>query len=203
MSKQVYISADYSIDSGDRDVVNILNQWGSDCRHKVDFIDMAKVVSGSVSEGMDCRPCDLKEEFNRQIKASSTVIFVVGDKTAYRMAGSGCSRATNNYIYCNCTPYKKNTNGTKPCKVLYKSIAREDGDVGSINSYSYLRHEFEEAKKRGKIIVVVYNSLRKEANWLPIYMKEYEIDAQPFWIKNDFNEKVGNYDYIKEALGYD
>lgn len=177
MSKEVYISADYSIDSEDRDVVNILNQWGPNYGRKV--------VSGSVSEDTDCRPCDLKEEFNRQINAFSTVIFVVGDKTSYCIAGSGCSRAINNYIYCNCTPYKKNTNGTKPCKVLYTSIARENGDVGNINSYSYLRHEFEEAK------------------WRPIYMKEYEIDAQPFWVKNDFNQKVGNYDYIKEAFGYD
>ena len=42
MSKQVYISADYSADSGDRDVVEVLNTWGTDNYHKVDFIDMAK-----------------------------------------------------------------------------------------------------------------------------------------------------------------
>lgn len=48
MSKQVYISADYSEDDGDRDVVNTLNQWGRDNLHKVDFIDMSKVASGSV-----------------------------------------------------------------------------------------------------------------------------------------------------------
>ena len=40
MSKQVYISADYSEGSGDRDVVAELNKWGSDSLHKVDFIDM-------------------------------------------------------------------------------------------------------------------------------------------------------------------
>lgn len=34
MSKQVYISADYSIDSGDRDVVAELNKWGSVSLHK-------------------------------------------------------------------------------------------------------------------------------------------------------------------------
>ena len=28
MSKRVYISADYSEDSGDRDVVDLLNNWG-------------------------------------------------------------------------------------------------------------------------------------------------------------------------------
>lgn len=52
--------------------------------HKVDFIDMAKVVSGSISNDADCRPCDLKKEFNNQINASSAVIIVIGDKTKYR-----------------------------------------------------------------------------------------------------------------------
>lgn len=52
MSKQVYISADYSEGSGDRDVVAELNKWGSDSLHKVDFIDMAKVASGSVSKSL-------------------------------------------------------------------------------------------------------------------------------------------------------
>lgn len=202
MSKQVYISADYSTDSGDRDVVDILNKWGADDLHKVDFIDMSKVVSGSISNDPDCRPCDLKQEFNRQINASSAVIFVVGDKTASRTAGSSCSRATNDQIYCSCTPYKQNANGSKTCKVSKTSTPGANDDVGSINAYSYLKHEFEEAKKRKKPIIVVYNSLRKESNWLPSYMADYESDAQPFWTKNYLEEKVGNYAYIKEVLGY-
>ena len=73
MSKQVYISADYAEYDGDRDVVEELNKWGSDNFHKVDFIDMSKVASGSVSKNPDCRICDLKQEFNRQINASSAV----------------------------------------------------------------------------------------------------------------------------------
>lgn len=44
--------------------------------------------------------------------------------------------------------------------------------------------------------------LRKETSWLPSYMKDYESDAQPFWIKNYLGEKVGNYTYIKRVLGY-
>lgn len=88
MSKQVYISADYDLSNGDRDVVNELNKWGSDDLHKVDFIDMSKVASGSVSNDDDCRICDLKAEFNRQINASSAVIFVVGDMTGARTAGN-------------------------------------------------------------------------------------------------------------------
>jgi len=202
MSKRVYISADYSEDNGDRNVVDTLNRWGTDDLHKVDFVDMAKVVSGSISNDPDCRICDLKQEFNKQINASSAVIFVVGDKTASRKAGNSCSRATNDQINCSCTPYKQNTKGSKPCKVSQTSSTGADDDVGSINAYSYLRHEFEQAKKRKKPIIVVYNSLRKESNWLPSYMNDYESDAQPFWTKNDRGEKVGDYAYIKQVLGY-
>ena len=202
MAKRVYISADYSFDSGDRNVVAVLNQWGTDNLHKVDFIDMAKVVSGSISNDPDCRPCELKQEFNQQINASSAVIFVVGDMTAYRKAGSSCSRATEERLNCSCTPYKHNANGSQMCKVFQTFSREEDSDVGNINSFSYLRHEFEQAKKRKKPIIVVYNSLRKETSWLPSYMKDYESDAQPFWIKNYLGEKVGNYTYIKRVLGY-
>lgn len=201
MSKRVYISADYSTDSGDRDVVETLNKWGQDNLHKVDFVDMAAVVSGSISNDSDCRPCDLKGEFNKQINASSAVIFVVGDKTALRTAGSSCSRATKSWAECSCTPYKHNTNGLKTCKAFNTS---DPGDnVGNINAYSYLRHEFEQAKKRKKPIIVIYNSLRKESSWLPSYMNEYKSNAQPFWVKNDYNEKVGDYTYIKQVLGYE
>ena len=203
MSKRVYISADYSEGSGDRNVVALLNQWGTDSRHKTDFIDMAKVVSGSVSDDSDCRPCDLKLEFNKQINASSAVIIVVGDKTASRTAGSNCSRATSVQKNCSCTPYKQNAAGSTICKVVQTTSAGTDADVGNINTYSYLRHEFEQAKKRNKTIIVVYNSLRKESSWLPSYMKDYESDATPFWGKNSYGEKVGNYAHIKKALGYD
>ena len=55
MSKRVYISADYADGDGDRNVVEELNKWGQDKLHKVDFVDMAKVVSGSVSSTPDCR----------------------------------------------------------------------------------------------------------------------------------------------------
>ena len=202
MSKRVYSSADYSAEDGDLNVVKTLTAWGSDSLHKVDFIDMSQVVSGSVSKDEDCRPCDLKEEFNKQINASSAVIIVIGDKTATRTAGSNCSRAGNEQKNCSCTPYKQNANGSKTCKVYLTSTPSEDGDVGNINSYSYLRHEFEQAKKRNKTIIVVYNSLTKQANWLPSYMKDYESEAQPFWTKNSYGNKVGNYSYIKEALGY-
>lgn len=202
MSKQVYISADYADNSGDRNVVDLLNKWGNDNMHKIDFVDMSKVASGSVSEDSDCRPCDLKNEFNSQINASSAVIFVVGDKTASRTAGSTCLRATKEQAYCVCTPYKQNTNGTKLCKVISTFITGSNDDVGNVNSYSYLRHEFEQAKKRNKTIIIVYNSTRNELNWLPSYMKGYEAYAIPFWTIDAYGRKVGNYSKIKEKLGY-
>ena len=78
-----------------------------------------------------------------------------------------------------------------------------DNNIHIINNYSYLRHEFEQAKFKRKNIIVVYNSLRKEATWLPGDMKEFENSAQPFWIKNILGEVVGNYEFIKKALVYE
>ena len=203
MRKQVYISADYSKIDGDYAVVEVLNQWGQDDYHKVNFIDMSKVSSGSIANDSDCRPCDLKKEFNRQINASSAVIFIVGNKTAQRMAGSNCPRISKEQWECSCTPYKQNTNGARMCKIPQTYPVGENDDVGSVNAYSYLRHEFEQAKKRNKKIIIVYNSLRKELEWLPSYMKGYEGIAVPFWTTNFWGTKVGNYTYIKQALGYE
>ena len=75
-------------------------------------------------------------------------------------------------------------------------------DVNPVNTYSYLRHEFEQAKKRGKNIVVVYNSLYRQLTWLPSYMSSYASIAQPFWVRDGLGRKVGNYALIKGALGY-
>ena len=67
----------------------------------MDFIDMSKVSSGSVSENQDCRICDLKQEFNKQINASSAVIFVVGNKTNWRTAEINVTELIKNKIYVN------------------------------------------------------------------------------------------------------
>ena len=202
MSKQVYISADFDWSNGDQDVVNELNKWGGDSLHKVDFIDMSEVSSGSVANSDDCRICDLKAEFNRQINASSAVIFVVGDMTASRTAGSACERMSKGQWQCTCTPYKQNTNGAKACKVTSVSTTGENDNCGNINNCSYLRHEFEQAKKKKKTIIIVYNSTRKESNWLPTYMNGCENDAKPFWRIDAYGKKVGDYSYIKEVLGF-
>ena len=162
---------------------------------------MSNPSSGSVVNDDDCRMCDLKAEFNSQINASSAVIFVVGDKTASRTAGSGCERNNKEWWQCTCTPYKQNKNGVKNCKVYSTSTPAADGDVGNINSFSYLRHEFEQAKKKGKPIIIVYNSTRHESSWLPSYMNGYEDDAHPFW-KYENGKKVGDYEYIKGVLGF-
>ena len=202
MSKRVYISADYDKSGGDQEVVNELNKWGQDNYHKVDFVDMAKVASGTVANGQDCRICDLKEEFNQQINASSAVIFVVGNMTKYRTAGDSCERANRNEWSYYCTPYKGNSNGKKPCNRSATFTNAFTGDVDCINSYSYLKHEFMQAVKRNKDIIILYNSTRKESTWLPSYMSEYESKAEPFWI-NYSGAKVGNYTLIKKFLGFE
>ena len=200
MSKQVYISADYATD-GDKEVVEELVGWGKDNKHKVDFIDMSNPSSGSVANSDDCRICDLKAEFNTQINASSAVIFIVGDKTASRTAGSACERNSKEWYECYCTPYKQNTKGQKICKHTSTTSAT-NVNIGTINTYSYIRHEFEQAKKKGKPIIIVYNSTRYETAWLPSYMKGYEDYAHPFWKYNENYDKVGDYEYIKEVLGF-
>lgn len=73
--------------TGDRDVIEELHKWGKDSFHIVKYVDTAEVVSGSILADSDCRPCDLKKEFNAQINVSSAVIFIIGDKTASRTAG--------------------------------------------------------------------------------------------------------------------
>lgn len=201
MSIRIYISSDYDEGNGDRAVVEEFYRWNDSKRHSLDFQDLAKVVSGSVSNQPNCRICDLKKEFNSQINCCSAVIFVVGDKTKYRKAGSYCDRCNKEQLQCECTPYKENPNGTKPCKVKSTSTPRPGEDVGSINRYSYLEHEFRQAERKNKKIVIVYNSLNKYPSWLPSYMSDYEDVAIPFWIKDANDNKIGDYDSIKSALG--
>lgn len=202
MKKYVYISADYAPNNGDQEVVNELVSWGKDDKHKTDFINTAEVASGSVSDDPDCRACDIKKEFNKQINISSSVIIIIGDKTKDRTAGNGCERMQKSQYLCSCTPYKQNTNGSKICKISSTKPADPNGDVGCINSYSYLEHEFREAEKRNKNIIVIYNSLYHEPAWLPSYMSEYEDEAEPFWVKNSWGYRVGNYEFIKKSLGF-
>lgn len=83
MSKQVYISADYSENDGDREVVKELNKWGQDNLHKVDFIDMSQVASGSVSKDSDCRICDLKKSLMLKLMLHQQLYLWLGIKQHY------------------------------------------------------------------------------------------------------------------------
>ena len=98
--------------------------------------------------------------------------------------------------------HRTNKTQTALRRVKYPAPLRLTSDFGSINGCSYLHHEFEQAKKKKKTIIIVYNSTRKEANWLPSYMSGYEDDAKPFWKYDASGKKVGDYAYIKEALGF-
>lgn len=199
MNKWVYISADYDEDSGDQDVIEELNRWSNDRRFKVSFTDTAQVASGSVTKNSDCRACDLKDEFNKQINASSSVIIIIGDMTRFRTAGDICPRAIQGQSSSECTPYEGRMR--KLCKISVRPVNGDD--ISKVNTYSYIRHEFEQAKKRGKNIIVVYNSLNNMSSWLPSYMNDYKDVAHPFWKKNNDGEEVGDYEFIKKALGFD
>lgn len=201
MKKRIYISADYSLSDGDREVVEVLHGWSDNDHLIVNFTDTSQVVSGSVSKNPDCRYCDLKREFNKQINVSSIVLFVIGDKTAARTAGSLCRRMTDG-ASCLCTPYKQNANGSSYCKYPNVCKADPDGDIGYINNFSYLEHEFREAKKLKKQIVIVYNAINRQPTWLPAYMSGYEDIAIPFWKSNSWYGKSGNYELIKQQLGF-
>ena len=203
MSKQVYISADYDSYDGDQDVVEVLKKWGADDKHKVDFIDMSEVRSGTVANDPDCRICELKDEFNRQINSSSAVIFVVGNKSASRDAGRACSRLSKEWYECYCTPYKGNALGQKLCKYPTTNTPGPNDNYGCVNTCSYLEHEFRQAVKKNKPILIVYNSTRCEKNWLPSYMTSYEDQAVPFWVKDYCGNYKGNYVPIKEFLSND
>lgn len=145
----------------------------------------------------------MKREFNAQINASSAVIFIIGDRTSSRTAGSSCGRLQYG-AGCGCTPYKQNVNGRTYCKVTGSvSTPGPDEDYGPINPCSYLKHEFMQAVKKEKEIIIVYNSVIRQPQWLPSYMKDYEEIAHPFWKRNHINDTVGDYQFIKQALGYE
>jgi hypothetical protein len=76
------------------------------------------------------------------------------------------------------------------------------GDSEELPRNEYLRHEFEQAKKCRKTILVFYDSLHKKAEWLPHYMKNYDMIARPFWLRDAGEEKMGDYAYIEQVLRY-
>ncbi len=155
-SKLIYISADYDERNGDREVVELLKGWARSAKYSIDFCDTAEVSGRSISKSNDCRICELKAEFNAQINHSSIVIFIIGDHTKDRVAGQLCNRNISNSKW-ECTPYKLNSKGLKECIYSNTQIVKSNVDVGNINQYSYLRHEFEQAKKK----VTIQNPTKK------------------------------------------
>jgi hypothetical protein len=82
-------------------------------------------------------------------------------------------------------------------------LADPNGDIGYINSMSYIEHEFRQAVRSGKNIIIFYNSTRRESNWLPDYMSKHNEIAMPFWVINQNGKRMGNYQLLKTALGYE
>ena len=68
--------------------------------------------------------------------------------------------------------------------------------------YDYGQMGVEQAARQKKNIIILYNSTRYENEWLPSYMSDYKNVARPFWITNYWGQRVGDYSYIKEALGF-
>lgn len=197
MEKRIYISADYADGNGDREVVELLTQWGKDELHKVSFVDTAQ-VENSISNNPNCRACDLKREFNERINWSSIVVIIIGDRTRLRLAGNRCNRLKSDFDW-KCTPYKQNSNGKQLCKVRNLVSCLSDTDVCVINEFSFIRHEYEQAKWKNKQLVILYNSSRNEYEWLPDYMKESLEYAHPFWV---IKGEKPDYNYIKNVLGF-
>lgn len=109
------------------------------------------------------------------------MIFIVGDKTASKTAGSCCKRMSQEWFNCTCTPYKQNVNGTTTCKMYSASpMGLDVKDIGNINPYSYVEHKFREAIIRKKDIIILYNSVINRSSWLPMYVKGYECYAHSF-----------------------
>lgn len=196
IKRLIYISADYSPSDGDRNVIDILEYWNRSSRHSIEFTDTARVISGSVTSNQDCRFCELKAEFNKQINVSSIILFIIGDKTKNRTAGSTCGGPGSF-----CTPYKQNRNGISFCK--FPSTSPTTVDVGNVNNYSFIEHEYRQAIYKNKQIYIFYNSLNNMFSWLPRYMNNSCLSAYPFWINNANMEKCGNYQLFKSLLDYD
>lgn len=158
MCKKVFVSADwkepYDPHSWDKEVVDRIRKWKSDSRYGIEII-CTDDVHESVLDDNDCRRCEIKEECRAKIKLSSVVVFVVGDNTARKTAG-GCDGVS-------CSPAYSGL-GKKTCKYLFKNFAKpfENG-----REMSYLQYEITTAVKEKKKIILVYNSAKKETDWIP------------------------------------
>lgn len=191
MSKRVYVSADWK-DSGDlhscdKTVVDRIRKWKNDSRYGVD-ITCTDDVHNSVTKNPDCRRCDIKDECGKFISSSNVIIFVVGDNTESKRAGL-CDGIS-------CSPAYSGLN-KRYCKRLFNDSIS--------NSMSYLQYEITSAVKAGKSIIVVYNSVYRQENWIPGWyntlLRDYTVNELcriAFW--KDSNHISDCYQDIKSYL---
>ena len=181
MSKRIFVSADWgeSFDSHscDREVVDRIRKWKSDARYGVD-ITCTDDVHDSVTEEKDCRRCDIKFECGKCVEKSSVVIFVVGDRTSTKNAGS--------------------CDGTL-CSPAYSGLQKKYCNKGYIfnqpqhwQRMSYLEYEITTAIINKKSILIVYNAAYHMESWIPAWYKvlcrNYRVDELgriPFWSNCD------------------
>lgn len=177
MSKRVFVSADwrepFDSHSWDKEVVDRIRKWKSDPRYGIDII-CTDDVHDSVTNNPDCRRCDIKVECGDCIKKSSVVVFVVGDKTASKNAGP-CDGFS-------CAPAYSGSQ-KKYCNKAYIPDS-----ISNWKNMSYLEFEITTAVKNRKQILIVFNSVYRQEQWIPSWYKalrQYnqvnELARIPFW----------------------
>lgn len=180
MSKRVFVSADWKepfvSHSWDKEVVDRIRKWKNDSRYGIDII-CTDDVHKSVTDNLDCRRCDIKEECGKFINLSSIVIFVVGDNTASKTAGA-CNGIS-------CSPAYSGQNKVC-CKYFFPDNFDKLFSKGW--SMSYLQYEITTAVLAKKSIVLVYNSVYKQESWIPSWYKNLlktysvkELCRMAFW----------------------
>ena len=177
MNKRVFVSADwrepFDSHSWDKEVVDRIRKWKSDPRYGID-ITCTDDVHDSVTNNSDCRRCDIKFECGDCIKNSSVVVFVVGDKTASKNAGP-CDGVS-------CSPAYSGSQ-KKFCKKTYVY-----NPISNWKNMSYLEYEITTAVLSRKPILIVFNSVYRQEQWIPSWYKtlcQYhqvnELARIPFW----------------------
>lgn len=197
MIKRVFVSADwkepFDSHSWDKEVVDRIRKWEHDERYSLD-ICCTDDVHKSVTDNIDCRRCEIKEECRRYINSSSVVVFVVGDNTASKKAGSCDSIA--------CSPAYSGQQKAC-CKYLINNKYANAFQGG--RQMSYLQYEITTAVLAKKSIVLVYNSANKQESWIPSWytslLKKYDVNELcrvAFW--KDTEHKKDCYQDIKSYL---
>ena len=197
MGKRVFVSADwkepYDTASWDKSVVDRIRQWTTDNRRNIE-ISCTDDVHNSVLDKSDCRRCDIKGECGSRIDWSSIVILVIGDNTKDK--GAGVCDAVS------CSPAYSGLQ-KKDCKYTTSpaEATAESGLKGG-NKMSYLEFEIKKAIDSRKKIIVVYNSVYNQEQWLPTWYNArtlgLELCRVPFW--KDERGGTDCYHDIKEHL---